>query len=464
MDDSSPASRAKRTAGLLADADLCVKCGLCLPHCPTYRETRDESESPRGRIALAQGLLAGRLRLTPRLRAHLDRCLECRACEAVCPAQVPYGRLMEGVRAEIRRRRPAGPVRRFLQRVVAEGFVQRPAWIQALLRVLRAWQESRLESGSRRLLAVLSPPLARLLRYLPRLHPPAAWAQLYPAVGAARGEVALFLGCVAREVDRETLEATIQVLCRLGYDVRVPQGQGCCGAVHLHAGHEVEAVRLAARNVEAFAQYPGLPVVVTASGCAATLVDYGRLPGLDEGLRGRAAELAGRAVEACSLLATLPWPEAVELAPLPERVAVHEPCTQRNALRRPAAAYRVLERIPRIDLVSLPDNHRCCGAAGAYLVTQPVMADRLRLHKVEAMVASGAGTVVTTNVGCALHLRAGLAEGVDGPEVVHPLVLLARQFEAGDRDEPARAGATAPWGPPAARAGASRRQPVDGHR
>lgn len=428
MASSSPGDTRSRVASLLADADLCVKCGLCLPHCPTYRERRDEGDSPRGRIALAQGLLWGRLDLGPALVGHLDRCLGCRGCEAVCPARVPYGRLLDGVREELRRRRPAGLIRRLLQRVVADWFVRQPGWLRVGLRLLRAWQGSPFEAPTRRVLAGASTTLARLLRYLPRLAAPSPWAQVYRASGAERGQVALFLGCAARELDRGTLEAALRVLTRLGYTVRVPPEQGCCGAIHLHDGQEAAALAQVRRNLQAFAHTPGIPIVAVASGCAATLAEYATLPGLEPDQRAAAAAFSGRVMEVCDLLARDPWPSEARLHPYSGRVAVHEPCSARNVLRRARPPYEVLGRIPGIELVALTENDQCCGAAGAYMLTQPDMADRLQARKLRAAAASGAATIATVNFGCALHLDAGLCGGPVRPEVLHPVVLIDRQL------------------------------------
>jgi glycolate oxidase iron-sulfur subunit len=277
----------------------------------------------------------------------------------------------------------------------------------------------------------LSPRVARLLRYLPRLSRAGAWAESYPALGEVRGEVILFLGCIARDVDRETLEATLRVLRRFGYTVRVPRAQGCCGAIHLHAGDEAEGLALAERNLRAFAAWPGVPVVVAATGCAAQLVEYAGLPGLPARLRPIAQEFSARVVEVCNLLARAPWPAGVTLAPLAARVAVHEPCSLRNVLKGSHAPYAVLGLIPALEPLPLPGNGTCCGSAGAYMLTHPETADRLLEAKLDAVRTTAAPVVATTNPGCALHLGAGLAAEGSQVEVLHPLVLLDRQIRAG---------------------------------
>lgn len=416
-----------RAVRLLAEADLCVKCGLCLPRCPTYALSRDEGESPRGRIALAQGLVGGALPVTARLAEHLGNCLGCRACEAVCPAGVPYGRIIEAARGLLAERRPPGAVARWALRVAAGAPVERTAWWQAAMAVLRSYSLSAVRASIERVLERVWPRLARLVRYVPRLAAGPDWEPYYPPVGEPRGEVALFLGCVARDVDRPTLEASVRVLNRLGLGVRVPAGQGCCGAMHLHGGDEREALRLAKRNLMAFSGTAG-PVVVTASGCAAALLEYGRLAQGDAEVADEARGFTRRLVEVTDLMTRVEWPAEVTVSPLPLRVAVHEPCSLRNVLRRAEAPYRLLARIPELEVLPLPGNDRCCGAAGTYMLARPEVADELLGGKLDALGGVPVHLVVTANVGCALHLAAGVAGRGEPVEVLHPVVLLDRQL------------------------------------
>ena len=427
VDSPDPGALSPRAVRLLAEADLCVKCGLCLPRCPTYALSREEGESPRGRIALGQGLASGALPVTARLAEHLGSCLSCRACEAACPAGVPYGRIIEAARGILAEQRPPGMAARWALRVAARAPVDRPAWWRAAMAALRAYSLSTVRPSFERVLERVWPRLARLARYVPRLEPGPAWKPYYPPVGESRGEVALFLGCVAREVDRPTLEASVRVLNRLGLGVHVPAGQGCCGAMHLHGGDEREALRLAKRNLRAFSGTAG-PVVVAASGCAAALLEYGRLAQGEAEVVDEAREFTRRVAEVTDLMTRLEWPAEVTVAPLPLRVAVHEPCSLRNVLRRAEAPYRLLARIPGLEALPLPGNDRCCGAAGTHMVTRPEAADSLRGEKLDALGRVSADVVVTANVGCALHLAAGVT-GRGGPtEVLHPVVLLDRQL------------------------------------
>lgn len=387
-------------------ADQCVKCGLCIPHCPTYRLRLDEAESPRGRIALIQGLAQGRLADSPRLRDHLASCLECRACEVACPSLVQVGALMVGARALTHRNN--GPWRRWRAK----------AWLDVLASPEGTRVASRLAAFYRRTgLARLAertglarwPGLGAYHRVARQLGTPARPASLRAAAEATGDEVELFLGCVARSAQPGALAAAQRVLERLGYRVRVAPGQGCCGAMHRHNGLPEAADRLLGRTASAAS---GRLMIGIASACVAELKSD---PDID-------------AREICRFLADLAWPSDLRLRPLERRIAVHEPCSHRNQLRDATAAYDLLRRLPGAEPVALPDNAFCCGAAGTYLLQQPATSRALLAPKLEALAELGAEILVTTNTGCALHLAAGVREAGLAVEVLHPLELIARQL------------------------------------
>ncbi len=415
-----------------SEADRCVKCALCAPHCPTYGLTRDEGDSPRGRIALMQGLAEGRLSAGGRLDFHLDRCLACRACERVCPSGVRYGRLIDAARAYgATRQRPLGRPGR-LARWLLDGVIPDRRRLARLARWLRLYQQS----GARRLLQVSG--LLRLMgrQRLDSLMPeiPAAprWHGYYPPEGKIRGEVALFTGCIGNVLDRDALEASIRLLNACGYGVHVPAAQTCCGGLHLHGGDLRQAAALARRNLDAFdglANGAGLAAVVyTASGCGATLAEYDQWPAAD-GLA-PPGRFAAPVVDVCSFLERSGALAELEFARLDATVAVHDPCTLRNVVRATEAPYRLLGLVPGLAARPLANNARCCGAAGSYLLTEPALADALRADKLAAIRDAAADIVVSSNLGCALFLAAGLRgeTGGSGPAVMHPATLLARQL------------------------------------
>ncbi|QJD30340.1 (Fe-S)-binding protein [Methylococcus geothermalis] len=388
---------------LLADADLCVKCGLCSPHCPTYRQTSDENESPRGRIALIQGWAAGRLPLTAALREPLDDCLLCRNCEAVCPAKVPYGNLMDRFRAETGQRQKSLAAR---------------AMSSALRKALRSPALSSL--GRRALDAAAQLPGGSAWKHLPPAGNPEDWYGDHPAAGESLSHVGLFLGCTAAVADAATVSAILELLPRLGVSVTVPKNQACCGAMDLHAGDAATAHGLMSRNIEAFAGQPLDAVIGFASGCSATLMEY-RHPADTAG----AESLSAKVQDIGRFLAERIPAERWALAPLRARILVHNPCSLRNVCKSEGKVEVLLGRIPEAEVITLPGKGRCCGAAGSYMIEHRRMAEAIRTETVEAILAAAPDYLVTSNIGCALHLRAGLQGRADIP-VIHPVQLLAR--------------------------------------
>ena len=251
---------------------------------------------------------------------------------------------------------------------------------------------------------------------------PCGFGRTTPPAGDTLGEVALFLGCVARIVDTDALQAAIYVLTRLGYGVHVPAGQGCCGALHSHAGDAEGARALAEANQRAFAACPDLPILSVVSGCGARLLDYAG----HYGDAGRA--VARRVIDVSAFLAQAPGWDRVEVASLRTKVAVHEPCTLQNVMRSGGAVEALLAHIPGLSSAALRGNDQCCGAAGLYFLSQPDMADALRADKLAAIRDAAPKFLVTSNIGCALFLAQGVRSFNLTTEVLHPVSLLARQL------------------------------------
>jgi glycolate oxidase iron-sulfur subunit len=399
------------------EADRCVLCGLCLPHCPTYRATQDENESPRGRIVLMRAAASGSLQVNERFAGHLSLCLGCRACERACPSGVRYERILEAGRAQLRRDRPLG----FFGQL-GLGIAVRPRLLRLVGRLLRVYQTSGLQRLMRTSGLLRPLGLQSIESALPPLPAAATWQARYPAQGTQRGSVALFLGCVARVADTETIASAIRLLTRLGFAVLVPENQTCCGALHRETGDAASAEKRRSQNLAAFG-LPEVEVVVSlVSGCGATLAEYGREDPA-------AAKFSARLRDISAFLAEVDLPGTLELAPLARTVAVQDPCSLRNALRAERHVYTLLERIPELRVVPLPDNHLCCGGAGAYPLRQPAMAAQLRTPKLAQLAQLRPDTLVSANFGCALHLAAGLrAQDMDIP-LLHPLVLFEKQLQ-----------------------------------
>lgn len=366
---------------LVALADRCVQCGLCLPVCPTYRLDVLELESPRGRIALARGWALDLVAPDPAGEAHLDQCLGCRSCEAVCPAGVEYGALLVAARARQRTRRPPGLRQRLLEALAA-----RPRRMAAALRMYR----------------IVYPMLPAAWRPLPR-PPGVARADVDPSARMTpSGDVALFRGCVAGPYEAGLRRAVARLCAAAGVDLAEPPAQGCCGALHAHAGDVAAAARLAARNRSGFAG--ARRVLTLASGCHEAVADA-MPPGVET--QDALAFLAARADR-------LPWRECRE------RVALHLPCTQRNVVRSAAAARALLARVPGLEIVELDAGFGCCGAAGTQMATDPARAAVFRAPLLDQLAASGATRLLSANIGCRLHFANAAAVPVQ-----HPLEFLA---------------------------------------
>jgi glycolate oxidase iron-sulfur subunit len=400
----------------------CMHCGICLPQCPTYAVLQQEMDSPRGRVYLMRAATEGRIGLTENFVLHMDRCLGCRACETACPAGVPFGRLLEETRSQIERRVPRPAGRRLLGRLILGTFPHRRR-----LRRLLALTDLYQRSGLRRLVGATGllgrfPRLAAMERLVPR--PGAAGRTRLPVeagpAGASRGTVALLEGCVQAALFPEVNRATVDLLVRAGYRVVVPEGQGCCGALHLHWGARDAARRLARENVAALA---GADWVVTnAAGCGAAMREYGDLLGGDP----LAAAVAARVRDVTELLAEHP---PGPRQPLDLAVTYHEPCHLAHGQRVRAAPRALLAAIPGLRVTELPESDMCCGSAGVYNLMEPEIAGRLLARKLDRIASTGARVVVTGNPGCLLQLRQGLAERGLSIEARHPVELLAWSVE-----------------------------------
>ena len=417
--DLTPAA-AKET--LSAKLDRCVMCGMCSQHCPTYQLTADENESPRGRIALIAALHSGQLTADARLQSHLDHCTGCRACEAYCPSEVHFGAIIHEAKALLLETKPRPSA-------IAAGISPMTGrW----LRRYQTWGLQKIMRAS----GLLKPlGLADKENLLPTIAETPPWQDYYPANPnvAPCGDVALFTGCIANVFDREALDASRHLLNAMGYGVHVPPTQGCCGAMALHSGLPDEAASLAEQNLRAFAALDVQAIVHTASGCTAPLSEYHLLPTFTDQQITRAKAFADKVKDISQFLAEAQWPADLQPAPLPKTVALHTPCSLNNVLHQADAPRRLLQHIPELKIAPLPQTTRCCGGAGQYMLDQSDFAQRLRdqtldaLHKLQPTQPTP-DILLTSNLGCALHLAAGLRERGQAITVTHPVVLLARQL------------------------------------
>jgi glycolate oxidase iron-sulfur subunit len=406
------------------DLSRCVHCGLCLNSCPTYVELGIEMESPRGRIALIRAVQEGRTALTSQVEEHLDLCLQCRACEAVCPSGVPYGRIMEDARAAMqpeRERRPAGRLQKLLLRqVIARKRVLAVAFFFA-----RLYRRLRIGAIIERV-----PLLPKRLKNAAAVLPPRIGSGypergrdvIIPAKGTKRGRVAMLSGCVMSELYGATNAATARVLAENGYEVVIPGAQVCCGALHLHNGDREGAKSLARRNLRPFLETGAEALVVNSAGCGSTLKEYGELLHSDPNLAPDAARLAAMTRDVSEFLAGIPLRPAQ--AELPWKVTYQDSCHLAHAQRIKSAPRAVLAAIPGLDLREMETPDRCCGSAGIYSLLQPEMSQQLLESKMDDAVATGAGIIVTANPGCMLQLDWGARRRRTGQRVLHVVDVL----------------------------------------
>ena len=389
----------------IPDAGECMRCGMCVSSCPTFRLFQIDEETPRRRIRTLSKLLVEEQAVSTEELAHLDNCVQCRACETACPSRMAYGQLFD--QAQQQRQIQPGLLaklgfflienKRWRLRFMAGIAVYLHSGLQKVLQLSGIFKRLGLEN-------------AEAMLVNPTLWPLAA---SYPVNSGSRGRVALFTGCLAEHLDRETLLATIRLLNVIGYEVLVPENQGCCGAIHQHNGQS--AADLIANNLAVFNGLDVQAVLYSASGCGAMLSEY-------QTEDSAATDLFKQRLQDVNEFLLGHWPEGLQLEPAAKKVAVHEPCSQRHVLKNQSSVYALLQKIPELLISSLADNHRCCGAGGTYLLTHPQNASLLREMKQQCIKAAEADCVVSSNFVCAAFLD------VEAGKAVHPLVLLAGQL------------------------------------
>jgi glycolate oxidase iron-sulfur subunit len=402
----------------------CVHCGLCTASCPTYVELGNENDSPRGRIYLMRAVTDGRLELTRDVQRHLELCLDCRACETACPSGVQYGKLIEPFRVAMEEQSPAGAKSQdWFHKYILFGLFPYPERMRAALGPARLAQALRLDKLliATRLWKLLPSRLGRLATMLPPLGKERPeLPEFLPAKGERRARVALFSGCVADVMFRETNWATARVLQQNGCDVVIPKTQGCCGAIHLHAGSSEPARDFADANVKALGGSDIDAVIVNVAGCGSMLKDYGH-HWRDEKQSAREA-FAHKVKDVSEFLDDLGLrrPEGE----LKLTATYHDACHLAHAQKIREAPRRLLSQIPGLTLRELPESDLCCGAAGTYNLTEPEMAERLGHRKLANIESTGAQVVVTANAGCLLQIaRQARMEG-RFLKIVHPIDLL----------------------------------------
>jgi glycolate oxidase iron-sulfur subunit len=391
----------------------CIHCGLCLASCPTYLETGNENDSPRGRIYLMRALQDGRLPLENTAVRHIDLCLGCRACEAVCPSGVEYGALLEATRDHIEHHYERSAWQNFLRHFAIEKVFPYPERMELALRPASLLKK----------VAKFLPKFAReALSLIPNEIEQGALPPFSPAVGARRARVGMVRGCVMSVMFDPTNISTMKLLNRVGYDVVVPPQQGCCGALYAHGGNLREARESAKRNIDAFQSAD--MVVINAAGCGSTLKEYGHLLAEDEKWQARGEEFGHKVKDVTEVLGAFSWSEIGET----RKVTYHDACHLAHAQRITKPPREIIRSVVGKNFVELPESDVCCGSAGSYNLTEPEMAERLQRRKIENILKSGAEVVLTTNPGCLLQIRAGLKKA--GAEHIRALHLVDYLIDA----------------------------------
>ena len=386
----------------------CVHCGFCTATCPTYQVLGDELDSPRGRIYLIKEMLESGRPADTRTVRHIDRCLSCLACVSTCPSGVDYMHLIDQARAYVEQTYKRPLTDRALRWVLAKVIPHPTRFRLALLGAKIAKPFAPLVPDAR---------LRAMLAMAPKTIPAVSRnddPQTFAATGQARMRVALMTGCAQKALNTDINDATIRLLRRLGCEVVIPQGMGCCGALTHHMGREAESHASADANVAAFmaeVRGKGLDaIVINTSGCGTTVKDYGHMLGSDE-----AATVAGLALDVSELLLRIGLPEG---APKGLRVAYHAACSLQHGQQVKSAPKELLKRVG-FTVVEPADSHLCCGSAGTYNLLQPEISAQLKARKVQTLEAKAPDIIAAGNIGCMMQIGSGT-----GVPVVHTVELL----------------------------------------
>jgi len=416
-----------------ADDDLskCTRCGLCEQACPTYRELREEPDSPRGRVFLMKQVADGVADIDEQLAEHLYLCLGCRACETACPSGVPYGRLLEYTRFQIEQRGELTPQRRgwrrfrhiAFERLLPNEGLFKLAMAPAQLLQRLPWLAS--------FAAAIAPGRTRkLLDMIPRngaaTH--GALPETIPAEGEQRARVGLFTGCVMGSLFGHVHESLARVLRHNGCDVVVARGQWCCGALNVHAGEREYAKAMAKRNIDVFERAQVDVIVLDSAGCGAIMKEYGELLRDDPQYAQRGAAFALKVKDASELLFDLGV--RTDFGTLRKRITYQDACHLAHGQGVRSQPRALLKQIPGVDYVELANADRCCGAAGVYSLTHPEMSSKILEEKLDAIEDANADYLVTGNPGCHMQIQAGMLERGMRTKVKHLAEVLDEAYAA----------------------------------
>ena len=438
--DSSPKVEPQRSwygpgeAPRWADYSRCIRCGLCLNACPTYRELGLEMDSPRGRIYQIIQVESGRLSLGESFVRHIDLCLDCRACETACPSGVEYGKLVEAARGQIERYYKRPPVAGLLRKLFFREILPHRQRLEVAGKILRFYQQSGLEKLvlASRLLKILPWNMERVAALAPRMEKPFFTERLgtvVPPVGTRRYKVAFFAGCIANLSFARLNDATVRVLAKNGCEVVIPADQGCCGALHVHAGIRDVARELAKNNIRAFGTDEFDAVITNAAGCGSVLKEYPLL--FEEEERDYfepARAFSSKVRDVTEFLAGIELNK--DFAVTRARATYQDSCHLGHAQKIRSAPRKLLAAIPGLEFVELKESEICCGSAGIYNVVHNDLAEKILASKMRRIDETKADLILTANPGCLLQLRAGVSRAGGERRVLHVVELLDEAYRA----------------------------------
>lgn len=411
----------------------CIHCGMCLPTCPTYEETKLERNSPRGRIALMRQIADGQLEVTPAFGEEMYFCLGCLACETACPAGVRYGEMFEFARADIEEARVKGnPIRDRVRALTLRWLFTRPEALRILGRLIWLFQASGLDRLTRhaKLTRLLPAGLQRLEPLTPRVQRRFSDALIKPVETPPERKfrVALLTGCVQDLAFSNVNRDTADVLLANGCEVVTPRAQVCCGSLHAHNGELELAKQLARRTLDAFDLADLDAIITNAAGCGTHLKNYGHLLQDDPVYAQRASQWSAKMRDIHEWLAEIGI--LVPAVTIPQKVTYHQACHLCHGQKITAQPRQVLKAIPGLELVELPESNWCCGSAGIYNITQPDMSEKLLQRKLANIEKTGVNIVASANPGCSVQLEAGATLSKKKLEIVHPISLLAQAYRS----------------------------------
>jgi glycolate oxidase iron-sulfur subunit len=377
----------------------CIHCGLCLASCPTYLETGNENDSPRGRIYLMRAIQDGRLALEDEAVRHIDLCLGCRACEAVCPSGVQYGNLLEHTRDHVEGKYSRSVFQTFLRRVAIEQVFPFPERMELALVPARLAKRTKLDK--------VLPKFAReALSLIPTEGQAEPLPEFSPTTGTRRGTVGFISGCVMSVMLGRTNWNSVRLLNAAGYDVVTPRDQVCCGALYAHSGNLARARDCAETNIRSFEKRKLDAIVINAAGCGSTLKEYGELLHGDADAEARGKNFSRQVKDITEFL--VPHLGDFKFKISNCKVTYHDACHLAHAQHITKPPREIVKAVAGKNFVELPESDLCCGSAGTYNLTEPEMAERLQQRKIDNILKTGAEIVVTTNPGCLLQICAGL--------------------------------------------------------